>query len=290
MDLHCAPIAFQKNGDINTCFNHSELKLLANEFNKHSKKSSNNNKKIKVSQTKDGLVENLKTAYREICNENQFCWIEQHLSNSSKKEQLLQKFRPIKPLSWYKNKNTWLNTYDIQYVLEQYQVLHKNFKFLGVQPIDFESKNSSNNCIGDDFCDFTVAKLKSLKKTQFAAVFNTDPSYKSGQHWISMYCNVNPKKPNYGIYFYDSVANDAPKEIRKFAQRIVKEMNDPKFKYHENRIQRQRSSYDCGVFSIVFITQCLKYIEFNEICERMHYDNYINSLRDVLYRPNLEVL
>jgi hypothetical protein len=287
MDLYCAPIAFSKSGNINTCFNHSELKLLANEFNKQSQKS-NNNKIINLSQPKDGLVHELKTAYREICNENQFCWIDQHLSNSSKKEQLLQKFRPIKPLSWYKNKNTWLNTYDIQYVLEQYQVLHKNFKFLGVQPIDFESRNSSNNCIGDDFCDFTVAKLKSLKKQRFAAVFNTDPSYKSGQHWISLYCNVNPKKTNYGIYFYDSVANNAPKEIKKFAQRIVKEMNDPLFKYHENIVQRQRSSYDCGVFSIVFISQCLKDIEFNKICNEMKGDDYVNSLRNVLYRPNLQ--
>jgi hypothetical protein len=275
--LHCSPKAHKFAEKDNTCYSHGELKLLAKEFNKKSpQKITGKNKKE--------LVEKLLKAYEKVCDKHQFCWIKQTLTSPTNVSKLEKSFRPQKPISWNKNRHTWLNTYDILYVLQQYEELYKDFKFLGVYSIDFASKDGFGKCIGDIMCDFDIKKFK---KTSFGVVFNTDPSYKGGQHWISLFCNLNPKKKNYGIYFYDSVASPAPKEVKAFMTKIQNQVNDPKFEKLENKIQKQYDNYDCGTFSIVFITQCLKNkYSYDYICKHMHQDEKVNKLRDVLYRPN----
>jgi hypothetical protein len=125
-------------------------------------------------------------------------------------------------------------------------------------------------------------------KTRFGIIFNTDPSYKGGQHWISLYCNLDPKKPNYGIYFYDSVATPAPREVKTFMAKVAAQVKNKAFEVKENKIQKQYDNYECGVFSMVFITQCLKHIKFDTICRKMKTDSGMNKLRDILYRPNIE--
>lgn len=282
-ELHCSPKSYKFAEKHNTCYSHNELKLLAKEFNKKSPK------KI-TGKNKQELVQKLLTAYEDICDKHQFCWIKQTLTNPNNVAKLEKSFRPQKPISWNKNRYTWLNTYDILYVLKQYEELYKDFAFLGVYSIDFASKDNFGNCIGDIMCDFDIRRHLN-NKTSFGVVFNTDPSYKGGQHWISLFCNFNPKKKNYGIYFYDSVASPAPREVKAFMTKIedqVKTLNiKKKFEKKENKIQKQFDNYDCGMFSIVFITQCLKNkYTYDYICKNMHRDEKVNKLRDVLYRPN----
>lgn len=278
-ELYCSPKKYNNAEKNSTCYSHSELKMLAGEFNKHS-----SDKKIK-GKTKKELAAELLKAYKPICDKNQYCWIKQTLTNTNKINKLESNFRIQMPYSWIDDQNTWLNTYDILYVMKQYEELYKDFSFLTVTPIDFAERNSSGQCIGDMLCDFDIKNLLAQKKTRFGIVFNTDPSTAQGQHWETCYCNLNPKKPNYGIYFYDSVANPCPRQIKTFMKKIVDQVNDPKFESKENKIQKQASDFDCGMFCIVFLTQCLKNIKFDEICKRMHTDKKINELRRVLYRP-----
>ena len=288
-DLHCSPKMHEHAEKDRTCFSLDELKLIASEFNKKS------DQKITAT-TKKGLAAALLKAYKPICDKNQYCWIKQTLAHtnsntSAKLSKLESNFRVKMPTEWVNNQNTWLNTYDILYVMKQYEELYKDFVFLNVTPIDFAEKNSFGRCIGDMLCDFNVKDLLSKGKTRFGIVFNTDPSTRGGQHWIMMYCNLDSKKPNYGIYFYDSVASPAPHQVKKFMKKIVDQVaqlageNSAKFECKENKIQRQFSNYDCGMFCIVFMTQCLKNIKFDEICKRMYTDKQINALRKVLYRP-----
>lgn len=280
-ELHCSPKLFYKGQNDKTCFNMSELKLLAREFNKKSP-----DRKIK-GRTKAQLRDQLLQAYQKICDKHQFCWIRQTLSDSEKIAKLEKAFRPRKPISWDYDRNTWLNTYDILYVMEQYEELYKDFMFIGVYPIDF-AVEENGVCIGDILCEFNVKEnILNKKKSRFGIVFNTDPSTRGGEHWISLYCNLNPKKPNYGIYFYDSVGHPAPLEVKRFMAKVVKQVGDKNFESRENKIQKQFDNYDCGVYSIVFLTQCLKNIKFEEICKRMKTDHGVNMLRDVLYRPNI---
>jgi hypothetical protein len=283
MDLHCAPEAHKLGEETGSCFTHGELKLLAKEFNKHSPN------KIKVTKQKKELVEELEKAYEKVCDKHQFCWISQHLSNSGKKQKLIEKFRPVKPKTWYQNRGTWLNTYDINYIMMQYENLYKDFKFMGTVPADFAERDQYGNCIGDLLCDFDVHEFKKLGRTRFGMVVNTDTSRGQGSHWRSVYINTNKKKENYGIYYYDSVSTKYDERSKKFFDKVVKQVDDPDFKIHYNHVQRQFLSNECGMFSIVFLTQILKNIPFKEICERMPTDKRINEIRDILYRPNLEV-
>ena len=282
-ELHCSPKAHVENAEDGnyTCFSKPELKLLAAEFNKKSPK------KIKITGKKKEIVNQLLEAYKEVCDKHQFCWIKQTLTDPEKIAKLEKSFRPKMPDSWNDNPNTWLNTYDILYVMKQYEDLHKDFVFIGIYPIDFNESNSFGRCIGDILCNFDIkTNILDKGKKQFGIVFNTDPSTRSGSHWYSMYCNLNPNKKNYGIYSYDSVANEAQKQVKLFMKKVCDQVNDKKFECKENKIQRQFSNYDCGVYSMVFITQCLKNIPFKIICEKMQTDKYVNSFRQVLYRPS----
>ena len=286
-DLHCSPSHHKFAEKNSTCFSHAELKLLAKEFNKRSP----SDKHIK-GRTKGELVQKLLEAYKGVCDKYQYCWVKQTLTDSEKIAKLEKAFRPKKPVSWDEDHNTWLNTFDINYVLQQYEELYKHFAYVGCYPIDF-SDDSSGSCVGDILCEFDIhTHILGNKKKTFGVVFNTDPSYKGGSHWISLFCDLRKMvkgKPNknYGIFFYDSVSNPPPKEVVAFKKKICEQVGDPKFVNRDNKIQRQFSNYDCGVYSIVFITQMLKDIPYDVICEQMKTDKYVNSFRDVLYRPNM---
>ena len=268
-DIHCSPVR-HKHGTIhNTCFKRNELDLLVKTFN-----HKNPHKPIDSKLRKKDIAKILLEEYRKVCNKSQYCWISQLLADSEHKKQLMKAFRPEMPTSWKKNSKTWLNTYDILYVLKQYEELYTDYVFLGVYSIDFFKKNSSNNCIGNDFgvnmCDLKLADLLKKGKTRFGVVFNTDTSDGSGEHWFSMYCNFGDKtSANYGIYYYDSVASVPDKEyIMPFVKNIqaqalslekaqtqtqvLNKTVKKQFEFKYNKIQKQFKGFACGVYSIVF--------------------------------------
>lgn len=282
-ELHCSPRAHKYAEKDRTCFTHGELKLLAREFNKRSPDAP----KI-TGKTKKEIAAKLLKEYAKICDKHQFCWIKKTLTDPQKISMLEKAFRPQRPLSWEKNRGTWLNTYDILYVMNQYEELYKDFAFLGVYPIDFASRDSFDRCVGDVLCDFDLkSDILGKKKKRFGIVFNTDDSKSPGMHWISLYCNLDKRHKNFGVYFYDSVANPAPREVKAFMKKIVAQVNDPAFESKENKAQRQFGNNQCGIFSVVFLTQCLKNVKFEELCKRMRRDKDMERFRDVLYRPNL---
>jgi len=257
------------------------LKIIAKEYNNLSKN------KISLDLSKQELKEALENAFADVCK-SELCWMSNdkvHLTEDTM-QKLKQTFRPEKPMEWYNNRRTWLNTYDILFVMQQYELLYKDFVFIGVYPIDFAAYDDYGKCIGDSLCDF---KIKDYKNKRFAIVLNTDYHDEPGSHWVSIYCNFNPKKPNYGIYYYDSVASEPQREVVAFMDKVAAQV--PKggkpFEKKQNRIQKQFKNTECGAFSIIFLTQCLKNIPFDYICRHMRTDDEINKLRDVLYSPNL---
>ena len=56
-------------------------------------------------------------------------------------------------------------------------------------------------------------------KTKIGLVFNTDPHYKDGSHWIALFIDIKKKF----IYFFDSNGNFVPKRIEKFVKRVQKQ-------------------------------------------------------------------
>lgn len=276
--MYCSPShhRYSKKG---TCFSNTELNLIRKEINEIE-----NNNVIKTKSPK----KQIEKYFNKVCQDNEYCWLE-HLSQQTKRK-LEIAFRPKKPRNWYYNPRTWLSNYDIENVMTQYELLYKDFKFLGVHPLDF-AKKSDGYCIGKNMCDFDIKQLGKTK--QFALVINLDYHNESGSHWVAVYCSLYQRKSNFGIFFYDSTGNEPSQEIQDFMNKVKSQVERDykpnvysKFKIQSNTIQQQFKNTECGMFCMVFITQCLKNIDFNEICKRMKNDDDINKIRDVLYRPS----
>lgn len=285
--LYCSPYNQVKYGEKDgTCYSLKNLQTIAREYNRLSP-----DHQIPLNQNKNQLHADLEKAFKDVCN-NELCWT-QSLKSQELNYHLKNAFRPPKPLEWYNNKRTWLNTYDIVFVMEQYEKLYKDFRFLGVYPIDFADSNASGQCIGDILCTFNINNLLQKRKRRFGMVLNLDRHNEPGSHWVSLYCNLNPKRKNFGIYYYDSVANPATEEVTDFMNKVetqvharYKENVAKSFVVECNKIQKQFKNSECGIFSIIFLTQCLKDVPFDYICEHMRTDDEINRLRNVIYSPS----
>lgn len=288
--MFCAPARYDlaKKGD--TCMSVDELKSLAKDFNT----SHNAKEKIKITNDKRKMVKQFKEKLGKSCGEADHCWVQQDFVSSTTKNKILSKaFRPLKPKDWYGNRQTWLNTYDILKVMKQYEDKYSDLWFIGVFPIDFASKDEFGYCVANEMCNFDIAKMLAKGKSRFAMVLNLDRHDQSGSHWVALYCGLDPQKSNFGIYYYDSVAQQPPKEVAVFMKAVEKQIvrvygKDvaQRFAMRYNKIQKQFDNYDCGVFAEVFLTQILKRLSFDEICRRMKTDKQINKLRDILYTPS----
>lgn len=285
--LYCSPKNSIYAFDDNTCFSLKDLQIIAREYNKHVTVD-----KIQVVSEKKKLLKNLRDKLYQKCGNKEYCWTSLPFIRKEYKKHFDTVFRPPKPIEWYTDKKTWLNTLDILACMKQYQHLYKDFIFLGVYPIDGLFRENSGVCHGEKMCDFSIQSLKKNIK-QFALILNTDPHDKAGLHWIALYCSINNKKKNFGIYFYDSVGTAPPQQVKQFMKKIslqIKQMYEPEtsknFDILYNKIPAQFDNFDCGMFTQIFITQMVKYIPFDEICKGMKNDDDINKLRDVLYRPS----
>lgn len=292
--MYCSPSRHEMGLQHKTCMTTKELREVAKGYNDFvEKKALPKSKKVALTADKDILVKQMSERLTR-CGQGDHCWVQQSFVPSEVKNRILKKaFRPLKPDAWYKNRQTWLNTYDILKVMKQYEERYNDFLFLGVFPIDFQGKDEYGQCIVNDMCGFHISKMLEKGKKRFGMVLNLDRHDQSGSHWVAVYCNMSSRRKNFGIYYYDSVSNPPPKEVASFMKGVEKQSYDVfskkvanKFAMRYNKIQKQFDNYDCGVFSEVFLTQILKDIPFDYVCQNMKTDNEINKLRDVLYTPS----
>ena len=184
--------------------------------------------------------------------------------------------KTLKPKS-PKGKDEWLSSIDIYDVMEQYMHKHNDFIFLGPVPIDFSEFSNALSRIN----------LKKLKnKPKIGIVFNTDPSYESGEHWISMFIDLKNKT----ICFFDSVGDQPPKEVQKFMKKIIKQAKGLGINLKQiiNNKQHQKLSTECGVFSLHFIISRLEGKSCDYINNNIIRDKEMNKYRKKYFRPNLD--
>lgn len=169
------------------------------------------------------------------------CSLNKCVVNRSKK--IKDVLKPLGPL----NVNEWLSNFDIMRVMEEYEKLYDNFKFLGAVPIDFHEIDKS-------FSHFNLKKFMKTKNIM-GAIFNTDPSWKSGQHWVSLCMNI-PKKT---ICFFDSAGEEPLPQIKTFINNLVEQgkKNKIKFEIYINNKKHQRGNSACGIYAIHFIVKQL---------------------------------
>jgi len=278
-ESYCSPHredVFKKTG---SCLNKKELNILAKEANAQNANS-------------------LSHAFKQYCKgklNKDYCWVQSPIvkKNTSLYNVLSKNYRPTKPVQWYLNRYEWLTNDNIQNVMKQYEIKHNDFVFLGVVARDFESY-----CFVKSICGIDVRKLIEQKKSKFAFVVNLDKHDQPGSHWVALFCSLQVGTSKFGIGYYDSGGYQPPVEICNFMQKIrdqVKaifpnEYQNFKCKYNNDKHQFKNS--ECGMFSMLYIINCLENPNdtFHKSRQSIGHDNDVHKFRDKLYKPNIKIV
>lgn len=207
------------------------------------------------------------------------CWqkIKSLMSELGKdKDEFIKSFKPQMPESWVNDYNEWLSTIEIEECLKQYMDSDTNFYFYGAVPIDF------HKCSVSDLCNFNLRNHLNNKKTKIGIVFNTDPSTKSGQHWISLFMDMDKHNYKYpGIYYFDSFGRRPPKEIMELINKVKKQASllniNPYYFYNDYSYQKENSQ--CGMYAIHFLKTMLSGTSFKEYLRLPLSDKHMIDLR-----------
>ena len=160
--------------------------------------------------------------------------------------------------------------------MKQYESKYPEFKFLGAVPADFDNLPE----LGIKDLDFK--KLMSEGKTKFGVVFNTDESWKGGQHWNMAYSDLNKGI----VYFSDSYGVPPEKRVKKLLGRIANFIQNELGKkpiVQHNKIQHQQGGNACGQYSINFIIRLLRGDSFEELTSKRIPDEVVNQCRKVYF-------
>ena len=269
----CAP-DIDSNSD--TCFTYKQLQSIAKKFNSTAAAKT----KISISKKKDVLWNQIHKQMKYKCNNDESCWTDDN--------KLLQQFRPKKPKEWNSNPREWLSNFDIQKVMIQYEKKYKTFKFLGVFPDDYDHKIFMNTCVAEELCNLDINDLLKNNKYQLGTIFNTDPHYLGGSHWVAVYVNTDKKSNKYGFYYYDSNAQQPSKYIVKLYNEIKSQLEhntkSKNFAIHINDNKHQFKNTECGMFSMDFIINMLKRTNtFKMVTGRNISDDDVFKLRNKYY-------
>ena len=257
----CAP---KKKGDYLdfSCYTPEVLFKMKNVWNKRhpdSKITSNDLKQI---------WEELGHYMKNTCDKES-CWIKDNLFKTEvEKEQSDNMFSPQAPESWKNNKNEWLNSLDIIKFMKQYEAAYKCFEFIGPTPIDYDTQKAYGECVWEDLCKFDLQTEINNGKKKIAVIFNLDPHYKSGSHWVALFVNCNLKE----IYYFDSYGDRCPTNIRRLARTIQNQSDllGDKYKFFSNKKRHQYGNSECGIYCLYFIMQLLQDVKFSRFNKKIN--------------------
>jgi hypothetical protein len=193
--------------------------------------------------------------------------------------------RPRYPHNWVSDPDMWLDNVNIGQVMKQYQNAFSWFKFLGVFPIDFSApnpyvKNDKLQCLYKDMCNINLKREFDNGTRGIGIVFNTDPHFKGGSHWVALYINLNNIKSPVCCYF-DSYGYDVPPLIARLMRSFTLQIPGCKLEYNARRFQYGGS--ECGMFSMYFLICMIHGISFKEFCRDSVNDDFMLKLRHILF-------
>jgi hypothetical protein len=277
--LNCSPE--NKENDY-TCYSNEDLIKLKDMWN-----ARHPDQPISETNSKE-IWDKLKNYYASICNKES-CWVRQMTKNTKMEKELLDAFAPESPKEWKKNPNEWLSSLDIIQVMNQYEKQYKCFDFLGPSPIDYDYHKLYGECVWEELCHFNLQEQIKKGHTKIGVIFNTDPHYKGGQHWISLFINVK----KHTIFFFDSAGDSIPEQIKKFVDTVIEQgtklTNPIHFKFDQNYpIEHQYNNTECGIYSLFFIVHMLEdKITGNYLKTHVLKDKYMEKFRKVYYNTDL---
>jgi hypothetical protein len=280
-DKKCSPTHTFDNG---SCIKLVALIELAKAYNTDHKdkpiKLYPNFEMLNPKKYKKYLISEFNKKMKGVCT-TQECWTKQdfvkHLNAKIKEELEKYTFRPKGP----EGKWEWLNTLNINDVMNQYEKKYPEFDYLGTVPIDFDDLPK----LGIKNLDFN--QLVNKGKTKIGIVFNLDKHNESGSHWVALFADLKKCQ----IYFFDSYGTEPEPEIRKLVRRIAnfckEKYNIPESKIitDYNKKRHQFGDSECGVYSMNFILRMLETGDFEKsiLSERIT-DNAVNQCRGVYFR------
>lgn len=276
--LNCSPENKKKTY---TCYSDTDLYKLRDMWN-----ARHPDRPIHTDNTQH-IWTKLKDYYSTFCNKES-CWVRQMTKNTKLEKELLDAFAPESPKEWTRNPNEWLSSLDILEVMNQYEKKYKCFDFIGPSPIDYDTHTINDECVWDELCHFDLAKHLNKGHTKIGVIFNLDPHYKGGSHWVSLFINIKKKT----IFFFDSAGEPILPQIKKFVNNVIKqgqELDSPiDFKFDQNHpVEHQYGNTECGVYSIFFIIHMLEdKITGDYLKTHVLKDKYMENFRKVYYNEN----
>ena len=217
------------------------------------------------------------------------CWLKQKFVAGKLDKELEDSFAPESPEEWKKNPNEWLSSMDILNVMKQYEKAYKCFDFLGPSPIDYDTKKMFGESVWPELADFNLKDQIKRGKTKIGIIFNTDPHYKSGSHWISLFINIKKKQ----IFFFDSVGDKIPPQVKKFVDNVIEQGHNmnPRidFTFDQNYgVEHQYKNSECGVYSLFFIVHMLEdKITGHYLKTHILKDEYMEKFRKIYFNEDL---
>jgi hypothetical protein len=215
--------------------------------------------------------------------ENEASFINALPISTAEKLRLKKEFlRPSQPTIWKDDPDMWLDSNNIRDVMVQYEEDRNDFKFLGPYPIDFAAPDpykdgSKDKCLIGEMCSLDIPGLRAKGKDKVGIIYNLDPHYKSGSHWVANYIDLTKNH----CYYFDSYGMEAPDQIQKFMQWLTTQEPKMKLAYNARRFQFKGS--ECGMYSMYFIIRMLMGEAFRHFCRRAPRDGAMLILRGWLF-------
>lgn len=281
--FQCSPALKRRPGE--TCLPENSLKTIAGVWNNLHPEEPIRARSQRQTR-KNGLQggQSLWRQLREAMKKHYKCGTEYCLVNkmpgltSQQRKTMRAHFRPAKPTAWKKKPTTWLDSFNIEDVMNQYeQALAPEFDFIGPVPIDFDSKYGAfGKCIVEELCKLDLRQAARKGRKYIGIIFNLDPHDKPGSHWVCAFVDI----PKQSAYYFDSYGYKPPKEIEVFLARCKEQ--GCKYIYY-NDFRHQRKGSECGMYCLFCIICLLKGKSFFDICSKIIDDDTMNSFRDILF-------
>jgi hypothetical protein len=278
---YCAPCQIKynrnnKNSKFKSCYSKESLLKIINIWNEDN--SSNKISSTNLNnQSRRVLWNKIQKKLSSSCDNDEYCWKKQSFIKKIKDIDIeMYTFKPQYPKEWIRKENTWLNTYDIYYVMKQYEKAYDDFVFLGPIPSDCPTKIR---------CELSKLDLINMKKNKIykvGIIYNLDVSTGPGTHWVALYIDNKKNEINY----YDSYGHKPQPLINKFIKSLIDKYNlnnySPKVIYNDKRHQFQGS--ECGMYSMNFILERIHGTSMYDISKMDIPDKKMLYLRKLLYK------
>lgn len=200
----------------------------------------------------------------------------------SDKQSLQQKYlRPAMPSAWKEDPDQWLDSTNIEAVMKQYEEAFPEFEFMGPFPIDFAHpdpyKKGGKQCLIEEMCDLNLHNFFNHGKKYIGIIYNLDPHYKGGSHWVANFVDI----PGHKTYYFDSYGMEPPKPVQTFMKWLTTQDSKMKLFYNSRRFQFKGS--ECGMYSLYFIIRMLAGDNFRAFTRLAPRDSAMLDLRDWLF-------